>query len=946
MSQEQSMIAFVGMVESIDPGYVRMDGKKSSGGGGGGGELYKQGTLFKQRDVFNGWRARKFVLQGTQLSYFMEEGDKEPKKVLEVSGSTISPQKPIMVESVEYFPFMIICSASQVAAGAKSYTLASDNRKATEEWIALLKVAATTPSTAGMGYPTPGKVPAADSDVWDPAAGAELDEPTAGRESAANKGGASYGGAASSLNDLRSGAAAYNDSNFGADANITGPIIPPVNPTVTLREIPPKYLSRVEKAVSLLLLACKPVDDSPTSNWEIMFEKDGLTAYRRPGKLIYVRGDAVLPFSLLSIFDLIVDSSRAGELNPQIISARKPRTFSPNTAVQHLKFKPMWPTAPRDMVNITHWRMLPDGRVVIVSFADAGHDDICPVEAGSVRAELVLGGYVLTPCPSGILDSRTTKVTYVVSSDLKGSIPQAISQLVSRSQPTIVTNILSILENDAKNNKTLRESRGKEATFEELHAVASGSVAFMYSQSDPNGGDGGSQHPSTAHGSSTSKGGQRNKKEDEASGMTKATSTMAPNGSSAASTHSAASTVAQSTASKPGAANKGPGAAASTAKPKSSFLFGIFSYFPNFSQIYAWLATFTFLDFIEGLTPTILLLPVLLYYTMDREQRAVGFVLGLIFCVRYLNRLLLGTPVYRKILSDAAPLVPGRVVVRFPVDLGKLLRYVNLKREETGVDISLTHVAIKAAGQALFDCPYLNGHIIGGQFYLSRTTGVDVSVSTEMDTDSMAVKIEDTEIKPVHVIADELQTATKELRKKVAGVGRWQTHIRDELMSLVPDPLYSTIQSVLTSLGSHYGLSVPILGVKSHPLGVCTIITSPHREESSELDIDIVMIPLQGDDVPPVVITIGGIALQPTLDNDRKISASPVLNMAVSIDSRAVSLSEGRKFCTQFQHHMSNPDGVAKKISSLIGSSSSGSKEEKHEGRSSSSREKRSSSHR
>ena len=58
----------------------------------------------------------------------------------------------------------------------------------------------------------------------------------------------------------------------------------------------------------------------------------------------------------------------------------------------------------------------------------------------------------------------------------------------------------------------------------------------------------------------------------------------------------------------------------------------------------------------------------------------------------------------------------------------------------------------------------------------------------------------------------------------------------------------------------------------------------------------------------PITVTIGGIRLQPTLDpQDKKLGASRVLNVAISIDSAAGSLAEGKRFCARLQHLMNNP---------------------------------------
>jgi len=43
--------------------------------------------------------------------------------------------------------------------------------------------------------------------------------------------------------------------------------------------------------------------------------------------------------------------------------------------------------------------------------------------------------------------------------------------------------------------------------------------------------------------------------------------------------------------------------------------------------------------------------------------------------------------------------------VKFPVEVKKLMRYLEEKRKEVGADLSVTHVVIRAAGIALKEVP-------------------------------------------------------------------------------------------------------------------------------------------------------------------------------------------------------------------------------------------------
>ena len=90
-----------------------------------------KGTLFKQRDVFKGWRPRLFELQDNFLHYYMEESDPLPKGSMDICGCSVTSIKPTKVDGVEYFPFVITHPND-----ARTYNLASDKKSTADEWIA------------------------------------------------------------------------------------------------------------------------------------------------------------------------------------------------------------------------------------------------------------------------------------------------------------------------------------------------------------------------------------------------------------------------------------------------------------------------------------------------------------------------------------------------------------------------------------------------------------------------------------------------------------------------------------------------------------------------------------------------------------------------------------------------------------------------------------------
>ena len=108
-----------------------------------------------------------------------------------------------------------------------------------------------------------------------------------------------------------------------------------VNHSETVKNIPDKYLLRIESTVSAAIEA-----SSPNADWEMMFEKNGVIARKRTsGSLLYVRGDTIVPYSLLEVFRLLMDSDMQSNINPKLAFCEKLIIYSPNTFVEYDKFK-------------------------------------------------------------------------------------------------------------------------------------------------------------------------------------------------------------------------------------------------------------------------------------------------------------------------------------------------------------------------------------------------------------------------------------------------------------------------------------------------------------------------------------------------------------------------------------------------------------------------------
>jgi len=70
-----------------------------------------------------------------------------------------------------------------------------------------------------------------------------------------------------------------------------------------------------------------------------LFEKDGVTAWRRPGSIITVRGDGLVPYPMPQVFGLLSSETRGSEVNAQLDYSKDLLKYSNNTTWKYQKYK-------------------------------------------------------------------------------------------------------------------------------------------------------------------------------------------------------------------------------------------------------------------------------------------------------------------------------------------------------------------------------------------------------------------------------------------------------------------------------------------------------------------------------------------------------------------------------------------------------------------------------
>ncbi|OWZ10847.1 2-oxo acid dehydrogenase acyltransferase catalytic domain protein [Phytophthora megakarya] len=343
--------------------------------------LRKAGHLYKKTGLSRSWRPRFFSLEGTVLYYYKREGDSVPKGIVVLTGCHVRA-----TTDKKLYSFRISHPKT-----SKVYDLAATLPSRTEDWIQALTQASTMAQTSAS-----------------PASSRPLTSHT------------------SSSDVLH--------SSHSMDPSITELVDVP-NAT-----IPDMFCDRMESLLTEFVALATDAD-----GWKLQTEHRDVKAYvRRASKTGTFKGVGFIAQHPHKVLQLVLELSRRQTFDPQLLATQRVHVFNDHTWVDHLTYKAVFPAAARDFVNLTHWRVLKDGSIVVV--ATYANDDsfIKNQEPHIVRGKIIMAGFLITP------NKNYTGVdaTYITRVDVKTGIPAGLQAKMFIKQAFVVDGLRKTLDED------------------------------------------------------------------------------------------------------------------------------------------------------------------------------------------------------------------------------------------------------------------------------------------------------------------------------------------------------------------------------------------------------------------------------------------------------------------------------------------------------------------
>mmetsp|Transcript_35086 Transcript_35086/g.45059 ORF Transcript_35086/g.45059 Transcript_35086/m.45059 type:complete len:452 (-) Transcript_35086:1213-2568(-) len=416
--------------------------------------LTKNGVLYKKRKVLKTWKPRFFELDDDILKYYRITSDFK-------EGSKPNFKSPLPVESI-YLPGCSIESHGQKILGDSSkhpdtlflltishpsstivYKLGAMTKSEQGEWVSLLLHAASKVSPS-LIFLSASKFSDTDS--------ISTSETTLNRSQQSSTSIKDLGQVApiSSTPQDSSSVERFEPTSEAPRLEQdpkTSPIqqedLTPQDVTAKIQEDLTLFSESMEdwmvqriKGIFHLLLEMADSDDG----WDLNFEKQGVRCYIKRDRIVSVKGQGDIPFPPQLVFQWIYRPDGMPSYDAMLEYVTRIQSYDCHNDHSLFNYKGIWPTAGRDISLMSHWRIHDDGRLVVAS-TSIPHPDI-PEVSGVVRAEVHVAGWILEP----INDGHSTRATYLVKTDLKGSLPKRIVDLASSQQPMLVAALRKFLE--------------------------------------------------------------------------------------------------------------------------------------------------------------------------------------------------------------------------------------------------------------------------------------------------------------------------------------------------------------------------------------------------------------------------------------------------------------------------------------------------------------------
>lgn len=155
-----------------------------------------------------------------------------------------------------------------------------------------------------------------------------------------------------------------------------------------------------------------------SADWELIVDRGmEVKVWRSQLNQHRYKLEGIFNANVFTTFDVLNDIERRTEWDEMTEQARVVQILGPNSRIQHVKIKAVWPTAARDIVMLTTWRQ--QGQKLFACSESATHE-LAQEQPGVVRMHAECAGMMCEP------KGDKTLVTQIVDGDPRGWVPKSL----------------------------------------------------------------------------------------------------------------------------------------------------------------------------------------------------------------------------------------------------------------------------------------------------------------------------------------------------------------------------------------------------------------------------------------------------------------------------------------------------------------------------------------
>jgi hypothetical protein len=189
-------------------------------------------------------------------------------------------------------------------------------------------------------------------------------------------------------------------------------------------------------------------------DWQVRSKKGSIevsTSVTENSSWHAVRATTIIEHAdVVALRNFLFDDSNLSSIDDMLDTVQPVLKVDATTAIRHMCFKGIWPTAPRDFVLCT--TMSRDeqqgGKTRSFVTSISAWNDLLPPQRGYVRGTLLISGYVMEALEGS---PQSTRLTMCAHTDLGGQLPSSIINALSVNAPIkILTAISEVLRSKNK----------------------------------------------------------------------------------------------------------------------------------------------------------------------------------------------------------------------------------------------------------------------------------------------------------------------------------------------------------------------------------------------------------------------------------------------------------------------------------------------------------------